>query len=85
MLLIRSRKLLFPATAFLQMTDSHAEAVSLHLRTVGRMAKGKNKTLTDVERAARRLRMAHARCFRWKNLASVGSPCEQVAQQKENK
>jgi len=49
------------------------------------MAKGKKKTLTDAERAARRLRMAHARSFRWKNLASVGSPCEQLPQQKENK
>jgi len=49
------------------------------------MGKGKSKILTDAERVARRLRMAHARSFRWKNFVSVGSPCEQVEQEKENK
>jgi len=80
---IRSRKPLFHATAFPQMTNPHLEAFFLHLRTVGRMGKGKKKTLTDAERAARRLRMAHARSFRWKNLASVGNPCEHVAKPKK--
>lgn len=67
------------------MSNPHIAALSAHLRAIARRSKGKPKNISENERAARRLRMAHARLFRWKNLVSVGNPCEQVAQQKENK
>ncbi|MCX6882290.1 MAG: hypothetical protein NTV12_07270 [Verrucomicrobia bacterium] len=66
------------------MSNPHIAALAAHLRAVGRMSKGKPKNITDNERAARRLRMAHARLFRWKNLVSVGNPCEH-SENKEDK
>lgn len=73
------------ATAFLfLMTNPHIAALAVYLRSVARMSKGKRKKISETERAARRLRMAHARSFRWKNFVSVGNPCEQLEKKENN-
>ena len=66
------------------MSDPDRFVVAACLRAFGRMSKGKPKNISENERAARRLRMAHARLFRWKNFVSVGNPCEH-SENKEDK